>query len=104
MVLELAKDIYWVGVVDWGIRHFHGFELSTHRGTSYNSFLIKDEKIALVDTVWDTFTADFMENLRKVVDPSKIDYVIANHSEPDHSGSLPEVMKFCPNCSYMYSI
>ena len=52
MPVELAKGIYWVGYVDWALRHFHGFELSTHRGTSYNSYLIVDEKIVLVDTVW----------------------------------------------------
>lgn len=103
MATSIAEDIYWVGVVDWGIRHFHGHELSTHRGTSYNSYLIRDEKIALVDTAWDPFTKEFMAKLREVVDPSKIDYIIANHSEPDHSGALPELMRLCPDATVVVS-
>ena len=103
MVTQIAQDVWWVGVVDWGIKHFHGYELSTHRGTSYNSYLIKDEKVALVDTVWDPFAREFIDNIRELVDPSKIDYVIANHSEMDHSGSLPEVLKYCPNATVVVS-
>ena len=80
MVTELAKGVYWVGIVDWAIRHFHGFELSTHRGTSYNSYLIVDSKTALVDTVWDPFQDEWLESLRSVIDPARIDYVIANHA------------------------
>ena len=70
MVTELKSGIWWVGIVDWGLRHFHGFELSTHRGTSYNSFLVVDEKTALLDTVWGRFANEFVENVREVVDPS----------------------------------
>jgi flavorubredoxin len=103
MVTQIAENVWWVGVVDWGIKHFHGYELSTHRGTSYNSYLIKDDKVALVDTVWDPFAREFIDNIREVVDPSKIDYVIANHSEMDHSGSLPEVLKYCPNATVIVS-
>ena len=51
MVTELTKGVYWVGVVDWGLRHFHGYELTTHRGSSYNACLVMDEKVALVDIV-----------------------------------------------------
>jgi anaerobic nitric oxide reductase flavorubredoxin len=93
MVTELAKGVYWVGVVDWGLRFFHGHELSTPRGSTYNSYLIVDDKIALVDTVWDPFREQFMENVRKVIDPAKIDYVITNHAEVDHSGGLPSVLR-----------
>lgn len=93
MITEIAKDIYWVGVVDWAIRKFHGHELSTHRGTSYNSYLIKDEKIALVDTVWGPFQDQLIANIREIVDPAKIDYVVTNHAELDHSGALPAVMR-----------
>ena len=96
MNVELAKGVYWVGVVDWGLRHFHGHELSTHRGSTYNAYLILDEKIVLVDTVWDPFQEEFLENIRQVVDPAKIDIVVANHAEPDHSGALPAVMQLLP--------
>jgi flavorubredoxin len=103
MVTELAKGVYWVGVVDWGIRHFHGHELSTHRGTTYNSYLIVDEKVALVDTVWGPFQEQVLENIREVVDPAKIDIVVANHSEPDHSGGLPAVMRQTPQATVVVS-
>jgi anaerobic nitric oxide reductase flavorubredoxin len=103
MITKIAENVYWVGVVDWSIRHFHGHELSTHRGTSYNSYLIIDDKVALVDTVWNPFRDEFVANLREVIDPSKIDYVIANHSEPDHSGALPTVMQLCPNATVVVS-
>jgi flavorubredoxin len=103
MVTELAKGVYWVGVVDWGIRHFHGHELSTHRGSSYNSYLIVDDKIALVDTVWGPFAEEFLANVREVVDPARIDYVVANHAEPDHSGSLPAIMRECPKATLVVS-
>lgn len=103
MVTELKKGIWWVGVVDWGLKHFHGFELSTHRGSSYNSYLIVDEKIAIVDTVWGRFSSEFIENVREVIDPSKIDYVIAQHAESDHSGSLPALMQLCPKAKVIVS-
>ncbi len=103
MVTELKKGIWWVGVVDWGLKHFHGFELSTHRGSTYNSYLIVDEKVALVDTVWGRFTSEFIENVREVVDPAKIDYVIAQHAESDHSGSLAAVMDLCPKATLVVS-
>jgi len=88
--VEIAKDIYDVGVIDWNIRDFHGY--STYQGTSYNAFLIVDEKIALIDTVKKEFSDQLLENIAKIVDPKKIDYVISNHTEMDHSGSLPRVM------------
>jgi len=103
MVTELTKGVYWVGVVDWALRHFHGYELSTHRGSTYNSYLIVDEKIALVDTVWGPFQDQFINNVRKVVDPTKIDIVVANHAEPDHSGGLPALMRHVPNATVVVS-
>ncbi len=103
MVIELIKGVYWVGVVDWAIRKFHGQELSTHRGSSYNSYLITDEKTVLVDTVWDPFQDQLIENIREVVDPAKIDIVVANHAEVDHSGSLPAVMRHAPNATVVVS-
>jgi flavorubredoxin len=103
VVTELAKNVYWIGVVDWGLRHFHGWELSTHRGSSYNAYLVKDRKIAVVDTVWAPFADRFLENLRELVDPAAIDYVVANHAETDHSGSLPALMRLCPNATVVVS-
>ena len=103
MVTELAKGVYWVGVVDWGLRHFHGHELSTHRGSSYNAYLIVDDKIALVDTVWGPFQEQLIENIRQVVDPARIDVVVANHAEVDHSGGLPAVMREAPGATLVVS-
>ncbi len=87
---EIADGVYSVGVTDWNIRDFHGY--STPSGTSYNAFLIIDDKIALIDTVKHQFANQFLDNISKIIDPGKIDYIISNHTEMDHSGSLPEVM------------
>lgn len=103
MVTELKKNVYWVGAVDWGIRHFHGYELSTHRGTTYNTYLICDEKTVLVDTVWGPFQNQLIENIRQIVDPAKIDLVVANHAEMDHSGGLPAVMRIAPEATVVVS-
>jgi flavorubredoxin len=88
--IEIAKDIYWLGVIDWNIRDFHGY--STYQGTTYNSFLIVDEKITLIDTVKKEFADELIASISQLVDPKKIDYVISNHTEMDHSGGLPRVM------------
>ncbi len=88
--VEIATGVYSVGVIDWNIRDFHGY--STYRGTTYNAFLIVDEKIALIDTVKKDFSDQLIENISKIVDPKKIDYVISNHTEMDHSGGLPRIM------------
>lgn len=88
--IEIAKGIYSVGVVDWNNRDFHGY--STYLGTSYNAFLIVDEKIALIDTVKKEFSEQLLGNITQIIDPKKIDYVISNHTEMDHSGSLPHIM------------
>ena len=103
MVIKLKDDVYWVGVVDWNIKQFHGHEYSTHRGTTYNSYLIVDEKIALVDTVWGPFSHELIENIKKIIDIKKIDYVIANHAETDHSGGLPELMEIIPDATVVVS-
>ncbi|MFC1926409.1 flavodoxin domain-containing protein [Chloroflexota bacterium] len=103
MVTELTKGVYWVGVVDWAIKKFHGQELSTHRGSSYNAYLIRDKKTVLVDTVWGPFQNQLIENIREIVDPAEIDIVVANHAETDHSGSLPAVMRHAPNATVIVS-
>ncbi len=93
--IELTKGVYWVGVVDWNLRDFHGY--TTPRGGTYNAYLIVDEKIALVDTVKHAFSGEMLDRIREIIDPSKIDYVVSNHVEMDHSGSLPEIMKIAVN-------
>ncbi len=103
MVTTITEGVYWVGVVDWALRRFHGHELSTHRGSSYNSYLIVDEKIVLVDTVWGPFQEQLIENIREIVDPAKIDIVVANHAEVDHSGGLPAVMRLAPKATVVVS-
>lgn len=97
MAFKITEKVTWVGKIDWGLRKFHGDELSTHKGSSYNSYLIRDEKTVLIDTVWQPFAKEFIEELKKVIDLNKIDYIIANHGEIDHSGALPELMKLIPN-------
>ena len=95
-VRRIAENIYSVGVVDWNARTFHGNTYNINRGTTYNSYLIIDQKITLIDTVLSSFSGELLENIREIVDPSKIDYIITNHIENDHSGSLPEMLKVCP--------
>ncbi len=90
-IVEVKNGINWVGAVDWRVRDFHGY--STYKGTTYNAFLIQDEKTALFDTVKKPFKGDLLHNLYKVVDPAKIDYLVVNHVEPDHSGAIPEMME-----------
>ena len=97
--VKVLENIYWVGVVDWNIRHFHGFSYSTQRGTTYNAYLIIDKKIALVDTVQNQFSSEMIEKIKEIIDPSKIDYIIANHVESDHSGSIKEILKLAPNAT-----
>ena len=89
--IELAKGVYWVGAIDWLTRDFHGY--STNRGTTYNAFLIVDEKVTLIDTVKAGYRSDLMHRIRNIIDPGKIDYIIVNHVEMDHSGSLPRVIE-----------
>lgn len=96
MITEIMKDIYWVGAVDWNVRHFHGHTYSTHRGTTYNAYLIVDKKIALVDTVYGPFADEMINHIKEIVDPTKIDYLISNHVETDHSGSLPAIKALLP--------
>jgi len=97
MSFKINDTVTWVGKIDWELKKFHGDEYSTHKGSSYNSYLIKDEKTVLIDTVWGPFTSEFITNLKKEVDIQKIDYIVMNHSEVDHSGALVELMKEIPN-------
>jgi len=89
--IELADNVYWVGAVDWSIRDFHGY--STDRGTTYNAFLIIDEKVTLIDTVKKPYKGELLHRIHSIIDPKKIDYLVVNHVEMDHSGSLPEMIE-----------
>jgi len=91
----LAENIAWVGFVDWNVRDFHGY--ATMRGSTYNAYLITDEKTALIDSVKAPFSDYLLENIRSQTPLDKLDYVICNHAEPDHSGALPRVMAVCQN-------
>ncbi len=96
MSFKMTDKVTWVGKIDWELRSFHGDEYSTDRGSSYNSYLVRDEKTVLIDTIWEPFAEEFIENLKKEIDLKDIDYIIANHSEIDHSGALPLLMKEIP--------
>lgn len=93
---QLTEKVTWVGKIDWDLQKFHGEEYSTNRGSSYNAYLVKDQKTALIDTVWLPYDNEFVANLKKEMDIQSIDYIIANHSEVDHSGALPELLKEIP--------
>ena len=93
----MTDKVTWVGKIDWELRKFHGDEYSTHRGSSYNSYLIKGEKNVLIDTVWEPFAEEYISNLKKEIDLNDIDYIIMNHGEADHSGALPLLLKEIPN-------
>lgn len=89
--VELTKGVYWVGAIDWNGRDFHGF--TTPGGTTYNSYLVVGEKTALIDTVKAPFAGEMLRRISQIIDPSKLDYIVVNHMEPDHSGSLAELKK-----------
>ncbi|HOE69270.1 MAG TPA: flavodoxin domain-containing protein [Candidatus Omnitrophota bacterium] len=94
--VPVAENIWWVGAIDWNARHFHGHTYTTKRGTTYNAYLIIDEKITLIDAVYGPFADEMLQRIRTVIPPEKIDTIIANHIEPDHSGAYPGLLKFCP--------
>jgi flavorubredoxin len=93
--VKIKDNIYWVGAIDWKLRSFHGY--ITQKGSTYNAYLIIDKKITLIDTVKETLKDEMMERIKSIIDPSKIDFIVSNHVEPDHSGSITEVLKYSPN-------
>ncbi|MFX1356428.1 MAG: FprA family A-type flavoprotein [Promethearchaeota archaeon] len=99
--LELMKDIWFVGYIDFEVRNFHGY--STHRGSSYNAYLVKGEKTVLIDSVKRPYFEYFLANIKAVCNPEEIDYFITNHVEPDHSGSFPLILKHLPNAELIAS-
>jgi flavorubredoxin len=99
--IKIFSDLYWVGVVDWNIRNFHGHTYTTKRGTTYNAYLILDDKITLVDTVYGPFREEMIQNIKQIIEPKKIDYIIANHVETDHSGALTLITELCPKAKVL---
>lgn len=100
--IEISPKVWWVGGIDWNERLFHGY--TTERGITYNAYLIMDEKITLIDTCKATFADELVQRISQVVDPAKIDVVITNHVEMDHSGSLPVIHKIAPNAEIYASV
>ena len=99
MNTALRENINWVGYVDWTVRDFHGYK--TDRGTTYNAYLMRDDKTALIDTVKALFADNILGNLSALTDLGQVDYVVCNHAEPDHSGALPRVMEALPNATLL---
>ena len=97
MAKKITDKVTWVGKVDWELTTFHGDELSTHRGSSYNAYLVRDQKVALIDTVWKPYDREFVTRLKQEIDLKDIDYIIMNHNEIDHSGALDELMREIPD-------
>ncbi|MDF2587525.1 MAG: flavoprotein [Anaerocolumna sp.] len=97
MAKKITDKVTWVGKIDWELKEFHGNEYSTNKGSSYNSYLIRDKKTVLIDTVWQPYDKEFVSRLKQEIDLKEIDYIIANHGEIDHSGALPELLREIPN-------
>jgi flavorubredoxin len=97
MSVKVTEWVTWVGKIDWELKKFHGEEYSTHKGSTYNAYLVRDEKNVLIDTVWRPFTHEFIEKLQDEIALEKIDYIVVNHGEVDHSGALPELMRLIPD-------
>ena len=97
MSFKITENVTWVGKVDWDLTKFHGEEYSTHKGSTYNAYLVRDEKNVLIDTVWLPYTKEFIDNLQKEIALDEIDYIIINHGEVDHSGALTKLMELIPD-------
>lgn len=97
MKRQINEYISWIGKTDWELKKFHGDEFTTNKGSSYNAYLIQDEKTVLIDTVWLPYDKEFVNNLKQEIDIHKIDAIIMQHGEVDHSGSLLELMREIPN-------
>ena len=95
--VEIKPDVFWVGGIDWNERNFHGY--TTERGSTYNAYLIMDEKITLIDTCKRSIVDELIERIGTIVDPAKIAYIVSNHVEMDHSGGLPALAEIAPNAT-----
>jgi anaerobic nitric oxide reductase flavorubredoxin len=96
MKRAVVGNVHWVGKIDWELKRFHGSEYSTHRGSSYNSYLVREKKTVLIDTVWSPYAVEFVDNLEAEVGLENIDFIVQNHGETDHSGALPELLRRRP--------
>ncbi len=96
MKKNIKNNINWVGYIDWELKTFHGDDYSIMNGSSQNAYIIEEEKTVLIDTVWTPHRFDFVENLKKEIDLKKIDFIVANHGESDHSGALTAIMEEIP--------
>ena len=99
--VKIADNVYWVGAVDWTVRHFHGFTYKIRRGTTYNAYLVLDEKTALIDTVGAEFSEEMLRKIEEHLPAGKIDYLVMNHVETDHSGALPDFLSKCPDAEVL---
>lgn len=95
--VKIADNVYWVGAVDWTVRRFHGHTYNTSRGTTYNAYLLMDEKTALIDTAGEAFSGEMLRKIEEHIPVEKIDYLVMNHVEDDHSGALPDFLSRCPD-------
>ena len=96
MSKKITDKVLWVGKTDWELKSFHGDELSTRRGSSYNAYLVRDTKTALIDTVWHPYDREFVSRLKETIDLTEIDYIVMQHNEVDHSGALRELLREIP--------
>ena len=98
MAKKITDRVTWVGKIDWELKRFHGDEYSTNRGSSYNSYIVRGtEKTVLIDTVWLPYDKEFVARLKEEVDLKKIDAIVMNHNEIDHSGALPALLREIPD-------
>ncbi len=97
MSLKITDNVDYVGKIDWTLRHFHGEQLSTSSGTTYNSYIVKGDKIALIDTVWQPFADEFISDIEQTIGVNDIDYMIVLHAEQDHCYTLGHIMKLRPD-------
>jgi len=95
--VEIKPDIFWIGAIDWAVRDFHGYV--TPNGTSYNNYLILDNQVTLIDTVKHDFSRVTIENIRSLIEPSKITNIVINHIEPDHASSIDKIMELVPDAT-----
>ena len=99
--VEITENIFWTGYIDWKLRNFHGY--STPNGSTYNSYLILDEKPTLIDAVKDCGLDEMLARIKEVIDPSEIKYIVSNHTEMDHSGTIDQLLEYCPDAEIVCS-